>query len=93
MRTGHTGRQALADAYLDVRVGGEVDGAEGHVAQQAGARALVQAEQAELAHHGQRAHLAAARDLARYLQPDLHDLQRVREYHLRAARLSVTVLH
>lgn len=48
---------------------------------------LVEAEEAQVTDHAERADSRSSGDLARHLQANLHDLQRVGEDHLRASSL------
>lgn len=48
---------------------------------------LVEAEKAQVTDHAERTDSGSSGDLARHLQADLHDLQRVGKDHLRASSL------
>jgi hypothetical protein len=57
----------VGEHFLCVRIGGEIDGRKGDVAQQTGARTFVQSEQAQLLDHGPGADFLAAGDFTGHL--------------------------
>ena len=66
-------------------VAGEEDHGERDVPEEAGAAALVEAEEAELLDDTEGGDPLAASDLSRHLEPDLDNLERVGEHDLAAA--------